>query len=561
VPLVTAKASTRARYGAVILFAALSSYACSTFACSSGPPTLNGVVPSTGYPRQLLAVDGTTLGVSVVWDIAGAEIEMATGLFGTQYFQIPEDATAGDHMVAIRNANGTSSTATVTVLAPAPFPAPRIEDVGILAMGGAGPVDVLLTVSAANLDVNATVTVDELDGERVEARTVGPVILWGGLPIDDLQAHGHDPNTFGYPVYHYAQQLVPVEGVAIGARLHITVTNSDGMTGTFDFTMPANIADLDSDGDGLLNSWEESGYAAPSGANISLAALGTNVWRKDILVEVDHSPAVKIHDDLWQEVELAFRNAPVLNPDGSAGINIIIDRGQGGELTGGGQELPGHHCVTYADPAPTPPLGCTDLRSFYQFKRDYFNSDRRNLFHYVVWGNRWWEDIRTGESERWGNDVSLTLGPLGAPGNTSLAAQLGTFVHEFGHNLGLTHGNLFDNSEDYPFKQNLPSVMNYRYQLKGVDLDCNLVGDGVYTYSQGTLKVLSEPFVDENFGVCDNKPINLDTNTAISAGPANLNWQGRVGTDADMVDDWHDYDQWGNLRLNFTAMGSNWRSN
>ena len=555
----TTKASARARYGAAILVAALSSYACSTFACSTGPPTLNGVVPSTGYPRQLLAVDGTTLGVSVVWDVGGTEIEMATGLFGTQYFQIPEGATAGDHMVALRNANGTSSMATVTVLAPAPFPAPRIEDVGILAMGGAGPVDVLLTVSAANLDVNATVTVDELDGEQAEARTVGPVILWGGLPIDYQQAH--DPSTFGYPVYHYAQQLVPVEGVTLGSRLAVTVTNAHGETNTFVFPMPPSLADLDSDGDGLLNSWEESGYAAPSGANISLPALGTNVWRKDILVEVDHSPAVKIHDDLWQEVELAFRNAPVLNPDGSAGINIIIDRGQGGALTGGGQELPDHHCVTYADPAPAPPLGCTDLRSFYEFKRDYFNDDRLRLFHYVVWGNRWWEDVRTGESERWGNDVAVTLAPLAA-GSTSLAAQLGTFVHELGHNLGLTHGNLFDNSEDYPLKPNLPSVMNYKYQLKGVDyLNCDLIGDGLYTYSQGTLRILSEPFVDENLGVCDNKAINLDMDTAISAGPANLNWIGRVGTDADMVDDWHDYDQWGNLRLNFTAVGSNWRSN
>lgn len=65
--------------------------------------------------------------------------------------------------------------------------------------------------------------------------------------------------------------------------------------------------------------------------------------------------------------------------------------------------------------------------------------------------------------------------------------RLSTFVHELGHNLSLTHGNLFDNSEDYPFKPNLPSVMNYRYQLKGVDTDCDLDGDGLYTYSPGTL--------------------------------------------------------------------------
>jgi hypothetical protein len=418
---------------------------------------------------------------------------------------------------------------------------------------------VLLTVSAANLDVNATVAVDELDGERAEARTVGPVVLWGGLPIDSLQTNNHDPSTFGYPVYHYAQHLVPVEGVTLGARLHITVTNAHGETAMIDFTMPATVDDLDGDGDGLLNSWEYSGYAAPSGANISLKALGTNAWRKDILVEVDHTTAVKIHNDLWQEVEQAFRNAPVLNPDGSAGINIIIDRGQGGVLTGGGQELPDTDCLTWDDPAPAPPARCADLRSFYEFKTNYFNSDRLRLFHYVVWGNRWWADNRTGESERWGNDVAVTLAPLSA-GSSVLTVQVGTFVHELGHNLGLTHGNLFDNSEDYPHKPNLPSVMNYKYQLLGVDVNCNLIGDRVYTYSQGTLKTLSEPLIDENIGVCDNKQVNLDMNPAFTVGPANLNWMGSVGTDADMVDDWHDYDQWGNLRLNFTAVGSNWRS-
>ena len=107
------------------MVAALSWYACSTFACSNGPPTLKGIVPGTGYPRQLVAVDGTTAGVSVVWDVGGTEIEFVTGLFGTQYFQIPEGATAGPHMVALRNPNGTSSTTTVTVLNPAPFPACR----------------------------------------------------------------------------------------------------------------------------------------------------------------------------------------------------------------------------------------------------------------------------------------------------------------------------------------------------------------------------------------------------------------------------------------------------
>jgi hypothetical protein len=358
-------------------------------------------------------------------------------------------------------------------------------------------------------------------------------------------------------VYHYAQQAVAVEQVTLGAVLHITVTNADGSKGEIDFTMPASEADLDSDGDGLLNTWEEKGYEAPSGALISLSGLGTNVWRKDVLVEVDHATKVPIDANLWNEVEKVFRAAPVLNPDGSAGITLIIDRGQGGALTKGGQELPDHDCLTFANPAPAPTAssGCTNLSSFYEFKSNFFDPDRLRLFHYAVWGNK--SETRTsGDGERWGNDFAITL--AWSNGATSLALQLGTFIHELGHNLGLTHGNLFANSENYDFKPNLLSVMNYRYQPSGVDLNCDLTGDGVYTYSQGTLKTLSEPAVDENIGVCDNKAANLDMNSAITAGPANLNWIPTTGSDMDMVDEWHDFDQWGHVLLNFTSPGSQW---
>ena len=543
---------THTRCGAAILGCLLCS-ACSAFACASAP-TLNAVVPGTGYPRQLLAVDGTTLGASVVWDAGSAsEIELTTGLLGTQYFQIPDTASAGAHTVAIRNSNGTSSTTTVTVLSPASFPAPRIEDVGIVEMDGAGPADVLLTVSAANLDVDATVAVDEMSENGFDRRAVGPVVLWGGLPIDYQQAHV--PDTFGYPVYHYAQQLVPVEDVTPGSMLRITVTNHDGETATIDVPMPASADELDSDGDGLLNAWEEKGYSAPSGVTIDLKSIGTKVWRKDVLIEVDMSPTIPVDGMLWQSVEEVFRAAPVLNPDGSAGITVIIDRGQGPVLTNGGQALPDHACLTLQDPAPPPPMGCADLRSFYEFKRDYFDNDRLRLFHYVVWGNRHVNPV-SGEGERWGNDFAITLGI--SPDSDKLNYQLGTFVHELGHNLSLSHGNLFDDLEPYVFKVNLPSVMSYRYQAGGVDIDCDLIPDGVFTYSQATLKPLSEMFVDENVGICDNKSVNLDMNSAITAGPANLNWIPLPGSDTDMDDEWHDFDQWGDLRLDFTDPRSRW---
>lgn len=101
----------------------------------------------------------------------------------------------------------------------------------------------LLTVSAANLDVAASVTVN---GSTIDA--------WrrGGLPIDYVQ--DHVPSTYGYPIYHYVQMLGFVEQhVALGSTLTVAVTNSDGQSDTRSYTVPSARADLDSNGDGLLD--------------------------------------------------------------------------------------------------------------------------------------------------------------------------------------------------------------------------------------------------------------------------------------------------------------------
>ena len=86
--------------------------------CCPSRRSLTQVMPDTGYPRQLMEVDGATLYASVVWDAGlGPEKELYNGLFGTSLFQIPDKATPGPHPVAIRNSLGTSATKQVTVLA------------------------------------------------------------------------------------------------------------------------------------------------------------------------------------------------------------------------------------------------------------------------------------------------------------------------------------------------------------------------------------------------------------------------------------------------------------
>jgi hypothetical protein len=508
-------------------------------ACTS-PPDLDAVEPATGYPRQLLGVDGDTLFAEVVWD-AGlpSETSIYNGLFGTNYFQIPVTSSSGSHPVALRNSNGTSGTVNVTVLAPSgAFPAPRIEDVGLLAVSSGSPPDVLLTVAAANLDTDAALAMAGFDNPTC--------VRWGGLPLDYLQEHV--PATFGYPVYHYVQLLCVVEGVSFGTTLNITVTNTDGQTAGRSYALPANLAQLDSDGDGLLDSWEVGGYTAPSGGTVDLPSMGADKLRKTIPVEVDWVAVATPNAAIWATIEAAFRDAPVLNPIGSRGIDVLIDRGQGGEFIDGGDVLAAHTTMDFgANPTP----GYVD---FFNYKSNNFDNDRLNVFHYAVFG-RVRPNGSSGRGEIWGNDFMVTFATFGNWAQP--VAQVGTFIHEFGHNLALTHGDLLNTPAQWneTFKPNFPTTMSYRYQFPGVSIDCDFISEGGHTFSQGMMARIVETNVNENIGICDNTPLDMNGDGAITIG------QMDVSQDGDNTDTHDDFDQWSNVFLDFDAPGSGWGSN
>jgi hypothetical protein len=420
-------------------------------------------------------------------------------------------------------------------------------------------VDVVFTVAAANLDVDATVTASEIVAGAPVAKTVAATTRWGALPVDHLQHH--QPDTFGYPVYHYTQLISVVERVGLGSTVQLTVTNADGLSATRTYQMPAAASDLDSDGDGLRDSWEQGVFVAASGNTVALADMGTRPWRKDVLVEVDWIADAAPLPAVWQGIETVFANAPVLNPDGSSGVNIIIDRGQGGALGNGGQVLADHDCLSFGPVPGAPPPGCPMVRAFFDYKATHFDPDRLTIFHYAVFGR---EDVlgNTGEAERHGNDFFVTLLESGLP-VADVGVQTGLFVHELGHNLGFSHeGPVTAGNPEYRFKPNLPSVINYLYAAFGVDTDCDMVADRVYTYSQGTLATLDESNVDESQGVCDGKPADMNGSAVSSggngidpAGPLDLNGDG------DTDDTWSDFDQWGALLLDFDVAGSAWQGN
>lgn len=246
--------------------------------------------------------------------------------------------------------------------------------------------------------------------------------------------------------------------------------------------------DPDTDGDGIGDGDEVLGTIG----GLDLAAMGTNPLRRDILIEYDwfddglecfthsHEPT----DTALAQVTAAFAAAPVGNPDGSTGINVTHDRGQGGAFTGG-------NLIADADGVLTAGVNGVE---FANLKAVHFDANRSGYFHYTILPHRYdTNSSSSGHAELPGDDMIVSLYCAGTDVNVAH-----TIMHELGHNLRLGHGG-FDHCNHKP---NYNSVMNYLYQFPGVDDDCTPPGNGILDYSIGDRIALDENSLDENLGVC-----------------------------------------------------------
>jgi Metallo-peptidase family M12B Reprolysin-like len=209
-----------------------------------------------------------------------------------------------------------------------------------------------------------------------------------------------------------------------------------------------------------------------------------------------------------QSVREAFRVAPVGNPDGSPGINIHI-RVDGAPVTFTNLSSisTSHACYVALTPctglagiAPNPSLnstclGASDTAADYDDIKaanfDRFNpaadpaTDANNLprlttnaanakrlaFRHVLFahqlvGNPQGGSTSSGCSEVGGDDAVVSLGSFTAingHGQGTTDQQAGTFMHEFGHLLGLDHGG----EDAVNNKPNYRSVMSYNRQFSG----------------------------------------------------------------------------------------------
>lgn len=289
----------------------------------------------------------------------------------------------------------------------------------------------------------------------------------------------------------------------------------------------------DTDGDGLADGIEVVG--TPDG--VDLPAMGTNPLRRDLLIEYDwfedakdcavhsHAPNANVRT----RVKQMFAAANISNPDGSTGINVIQDAGQGGVFSQGN---------AIADHDANLP-GAFDAE-YVAIKRANFDSRREGLFRYVVLAHRYnTNSDSSGFAEVIGDDAIVSL--YCASSDDNLAR---TIMHEVGHLLGLHHGGF----ETCNGKPNYNSLMNYRFQFRGTDAACGATSSSATeTFSAGDRLVIDETSIDEMSGVCGDNAIDWNNNGALETGIAfDLNEE-HTATCSSALQVLQDYDDWANI--------------
>jgi uncharacterized repeat protein (TIGR01451 family) len=344
---------------------------------------------------------------------------------------------------------------------------------------------------------------------------------------------------------------------------------------------------MDTDGDGLWDDWEQLGIDTDGDGiiDVNLPALGANWQHKDIFLEVDWMDCAVAGSDCAAgdthshrpkaaaiaAVVNAFANANVTNPDGVNGINIHIDVS---------------NSIPHQNALNIPGLcfaGGAGIGNFDTVKTANFNNARRLSHHYCLFTH---QQVTTSTSsgcgELPGNDFQVALGGWnvgagdidgdGLPDANvgTVQQQAGTLMHELGHNLQLQHGG----GDSINFKPNYISVMSYRYQISGIS-PTDPDGLGPMTakidYSRSALATLNESSLSEAAGVGDGSdtvfwrcPGGGATQSAV--GNAAIDWDCGgdtigVGVVSDTNNDGatgslSGFWDWNNIRYDFQTTGA-----
>ena len=296
-------------------------------------------------------------------------------------------------------------------------------------------------------------------------------------------------------------------------------------------------ASFDTDDDGLLDVWEKFGVDRDNDSLIDfdLPALGVDPLRKDVFVEADfltaanhsHGPS----KDAIERVVASFANAPIANPDGTAGVQLHVDVGPlygagvvfpvvgAGGVTGRYGDFGGGNAIDETGNEVIDAFGAGkgSATKFEDLETANFDPDRELFFRYAIFGHQTnarvaENDCTTGAVDLLQRDLLVTLGGVDVAGFPcfgteagvsvgSASEQAGTFMHDLGHLLKLIHHGGTDGINRKP---NYLSVMNFNFQMCSVPTSPGLLPGGC-DYSRrvdGAIPIpLDERSMDECIGV------------------------------------------------------------
>lgn len=263
----------------------------------------------------------------------------------------------------------------------------------------------------------------------------------------------------------------------------------------------------DDDGDGLKDCWEVNGqvaYVKSDGTTINTPLPNANPRRKNLYLEIDFMQGHRPHQEAIDAVIRAFKRSPVVNLDGSTGIDLFIKVDE---------ELP-HYDLIHPGFCLIDSL-CEGVEADNIREAHFYDGTPKIwAYRYAIFAH-WHSDQpgSSGNAELPGNDLIVSLGgdyhagarcdptpipgdPNSKPSPSCIDWEASSLMHEFGHTLNLDHGGDPENN-DINYKPQYLSVMNYAYQEDrgaGRNLD----------YSHGDLPELNEFGLSERYGVGPN---------------------------------------------------------
>jgi hypothetical protein len=281
--------------------------------------------------------------------------------------------------------------------------------------------------------------------------------------------------------------------------------------------LAAAPAATDTDGDSLPDAWEINGYDANGDGvvDVDLPGMGASPNKKDLFVEMDYMSGRLATTAAFDRIVQTFATAPVSNPDGTTGIKIHLD---GGAAAGAAYNLGGGNQVPY-DSNLQPAESQTDA-----IKNANFASARKAVFHYMLWADDYDNSCSSGNAFAIPNDTFIvTMGPK-CGWTTTENMNVGTFIHELGHDLGLTHGG----TDSVNYKPNYLSVMNYSFQFNGVP---RTSGASWFSYSNFAPPALNERSLNESVGLNTSQASTWKTSWKCPNGTTRTSGAANAGID------------------------------